>query len=38
MKKNISKIQIDKAKNQKVQLASLVGVPQEVLRIIKGLS
>jgi hypothetical protein len=32
-----AKIQIDKAKNQKVQLASLVGVPQEVLRIIKGL-
>ena len=31
------KKQIDKAKNKVVQLLSLVGVPQEAIRIIKGL-
>lgn len=35
--KNIVETQIEKAKIQQAQLASLVGVPQEVLRIISGL-
>lgn len=33
-----AKKQIDKAKNKVVQLLSLVGVPQEAIRVIKGLS
>jgi hypothetical protein len=32
-----AKKQIDKAKNKIVQLLSLVGVPQEAIRVIKGL-
>lgn len=35
--KNVIDTQIEKAKAQQAQLASLVGVPQEVLRIIAGL-
>lgn len=36
--KEQAKIQIDKAKNKIAQLLSLVGVPQEAIRVIKGLS
>lgn len=35
--KNLIETQIEKAKAQQAQLASLVGVPQETLRIISGL-
>lgn len=35
--KNVIETQIEKAKMQQAQLASLVGVPQETLRIISGL-